>query len=112
VLQTINTPDFLARVKHASKLLMQAMQAIRAEYSHVFSEVRGSGLMLGMVLTEAYAGRAKEISKAAETHGLMVLIAGPDVVRLLPALIVSDVQIDEAHRLLRRALNAFLATSK
>jgi succinylornithine aminotransferase len=112
VLQTINTPDFLARVKHASTLLMQAMQAIRAEYSHVFSEVRGSGLMLGMVLTEAYAGRAKEISKAAETHGLMVLIAGPDVVRLLPALIVSDVQIDEAHRLLRRALNAFLATSK
>jgi succinylornithine aminotransferase len=65
-----------------------------------------------MVLTEAYAGRAKEISKAAEAIGLMVLIAGPDVVRFLPALVVSDAQIDEADALLRRALDVFLADAK
>jgi succinylornithine aminotransferase len=112
VVQTINTPDFLARVKQASKLLWQSLQSIRSDYSQVFSEVRGSGLMIGMVLTEAFAGRAKEISKSAENQGLMVLIAGPDVLRMLPALIVSDAQIKEADRLLRLALDAFLASPK
>jgi len=112
VVQTINTPEFLARVKQASKLLWQTLQTIQADYPHVFSEVRGSGLMIGLVLTEAYAGRAKEIAKAAENEGLMVLIAGPDVVRLLPALIVSDAQIEEADCLLCRALDAFLDAAK
>jgi acetylornithine/succinyldiaminopimelate/putrescine aminotransferase len=112
VVQTINTPEFLARVKQASKLLWQTLQTIQADYPHVFSEVRGSGLMIGLVLTEAYAGRAKEIAKAAENEGLMVLIAGPDVVRLLPALIVSDAQIEEADCLLCRALDVFLDAAK
>jgi acetylornithine/succinyldiaminopimelate/putrescine aminotransferase len=112
VVQTINTAEFLMRVKQASQRLLRTLQAIRADYPQVFSEVRGSGLMLGMVLSEAYAGRAKEISKAAEVLGLMVLIAGPDVVRLLPALIVSDAQIDEADRLLRGALDSFLGATK
>jgi succinylornithine aminotransferase len=107
VTQTINTPEFLARVKQASTLLWESLQAIQADYTHIISEVRGSGLMIGMVLKEAFAGRAKEISKAAEAQGLMILIAGPDVVRLLPALIVSDLQIKEADRLLRLALDAF-----
>jgi len=112
VTQTINTPAFLARVKQASKLLWQSLQAIQSDYAHVIAEVRGSGLMIGMVLKEAYAGRAKEISKAAELQGLMILIAGPDVLRFLPALIVSDAQIKEADRLLRSALDAFLAPVK
>jgi len=109
VLQTINTPAFLARVKQASGKLIDALEAIRHDYPQVFSEVRGSGLMLGMVLTDAYRGRAKEIAKCAEAQGLMVLIAGMDVLRLLPALTVSDGQIGEASLLLRRALDAFLS---
>lgn len=109
VLETIQAPEFLARVRQASQNLVAALQAIIADYPAVFSEVRGSGLMLGMVLSEQYRGRAKEIVKEAEAAGLMLLIAGPDVLRLLPALIVSDAQIDEAASLLRRALDAFLA---
>jgi len=112
VMETINTPAFLKRVKDASALLWKTLQKIQADYSQVFSLVRGSGLMIGMVLTEAYAGRAKEISKAAEAQGLMILIAGPDVVRLLPALIVSDEQIAECDRLLRAALDAVLTPAK
>jgi len=109
VLETIQAPEFLARVRQASQNLVAALQTIIADYRAVFSEVRGSGLMLGMVLSEQYRGRAKEIVKEAEAVGLMLLIAGPDVLRLLPALIVSDAQIDEADSLLRRALGAFLA---
>ena len=39
----------------------------------------------------------------------LVLIAGPDVVRLAPALIVSDAQIAEANRIMRAAVAEFLA---
>ncbi|HYD79742.1 MAG TPA: acetylornithine/succinylornithine family transaminase [Paucimonas sp.] len=109
VFQTINTPEFLARVRQAADNLTGKLQAIAADYSQVFAEVRGRGLMIGMTLTEAYRGKAKDITKAAEAQGLMLLIAGPDVVRLLPALVVTDAQIDEAIALFRRALDAFLA---
>jgi succinylornithine aminotransferase len=109
VFETINTPAFLARVKAAAANLTNKLEAIAADYPQVFAQVRGSGLMLGMTLTDAYRGKAKDITKAAEAEGLMLLIAGPDVVRLLPALVVTDAQIDEAVALLRRALDAFLA---
>lgn len=112
VLQTINTPAFLARVKQASETLSAALQAIVDDYPQVFTGIRGSGLMLGMLLNEGYRGRAKDITKAAEAEGLMLLIAGMDVVRLLPALVVTDAQIQEADRLLRRALDVFLAAQQ
>jgi succinylornithine aminotransferase len=62
-------------------------------------------------VAEAFKGRSKDIQKAAEAQGLMVLIAGTDVVRLAPALIVSDAQIAEAGRLLRAALASLSAAA-
>ena len=109
VVQAINAPAFLARVSEASRKLVQKLEAVVRDYPQVFAQVRGRGLMLGMVLTEAWRGRAKDITKSAEANGLMLLIAGPDVVRLLPALVVSDAQIDEGINRLRRALDAVLA---
>ena len=112
VLETINTPEFLERVGVAAAVLQQTLQHIVADYPQVFDSVRGRGLMLGMVLAEGYRGRAKDISKAAEAQGLMVLIAGMDVLRFLPALIVSDAQIACADRMLRAALDTVIAAAK
>lgn len=109
VLQTINTPAFLGRVRAASLRLVQALEAVARDYPQVIAQVRGKGLMQGMVLADAWRGRAKDIAAAAQEEGLMLLIAGPDVIRLLPALIVSDEQIDEAEQRLRRALQTLLA---
>ncbi|MBB5608489.1 MULTISPECIES: acetylornithine/succinylornithine family transaminase [unclassified Janthinobacterium] len=108
VLETINTPAFLARVKEASVATIAMLQGLITDYPQVFSAVRGSGLLLGLVVSDAYKGRAKDIQKAAELQGLMVLIAGMDVVRLAPALIVSDEQIAEAGRLLRVAVESLV----
>ncbi len=108
VLETINTPAFLARVKEASVALIGVLQGLITDYPHVFSTVRGSGLLLGLVVSDAYKGRAKDIQKAAEAQGLMVLIAGMDVVRLAPALVVSDQQIADAGRLLRAAVDSLV----
>jgi acetylornithine/N-succinyldiaminopimelate aminotransferase len=61
------------------------------------------GLLIGLPVADAFKGRSKDFTKAAESLGLMLLIAGPDVVRLAPALIVSDAQILEADRIMRAA---------
>jgi len=63
-------------------------------------EVRGRGLMLAAVLD----GEAGEVVDACREHGLLVLTAGADVLRLLPPLVVSADEVDEALGILRPAL--------
>ena len=111
VIQTINTPAFLARVREASAAIFANLNQLAADYPQLFGQVRGSGLLIGLPMAPGYAGRAKDYTKAAEALGLMLLIAGPDVVRLAPALIVSDAQIAEADRIMRAAAESFLATA-
>ncbi|GJI92014.1 acetylornithine/succinylornithine family transaminase [Duganella hordei] len=111
VLDTINQPAFLARVKEAGAKLRSTMDKLIADYPQVFAQVRGAGLLLGLVVTDAWKGRSKDIQKAAEGNGLMVLIAGMDVVRLAPALIVSDAQIAEVDRILRLSLDGMMAAA-
>jgi acetylornithine/N-succinyldiaminopimelate aminotransferase len=112
VIETINTPAFLARVKEASAKITANLEKLVQDYPKVFAGVRGSGLLLGLPLASAFAGKAKDFTKACEAEGLMLLIAGPDVVRLAPALVVSDAQIAEADRIMRKALDGMLSTSK
>ena len=106
---TINQPAFLARVKEASSTIFSNLDKLAADYPEVFGKVRGSGLLIGLPLAETFKGRAKDFTKACEALGLMLLIAGPDVVRLAPALVVSDAQIAEADRIMREAADAFIA---
>jgi succinylornithine aminotransferase len=109
VFETINQPAFLARVKEASLYLIDKLEGLIRDYPQVFTAVRGAGLLLGLVVGEAFKGRSKDIQRAVEAEGLMVLIAGPDVVRMAPALIVTDAQIDEAMALMRKGLDALIA---
>lgn len=111
VVETINTPAFLARVKEASAKLFANLEKLAADYPQLFGKVRGSGLLIGLPVADAFKGRAKDYTKAAEALGLMLLIAGPDVIRLAPALIVSDAQIAEADRIMRAAADAILAAA-
>ena len=104
VLNIINQPAFLARVKQAAHNLREQLLQLVSEFPQVLAEVRGSGLLLGIQLTPAFKGRAKEITTAAEQHGLMALIAGPDVIRLAPALIVTDAQITDGVARLKKAV--------
>jgi len=108
VLDIINQPAFLKRVNEASAKLVATLEKLVADYPQVFSAVRGVGLLLGLVVADGFKGRSKDIQKAAEAQGLMILIAGTEVVRLAPALIVSDAQIAEADRLLRAGVDALL----
>jgi acetylornithine/N-succinyldiaminopimelate aminotransferase len=108
VIETVNQPAFLARVKEASAKIMANLEKLHADYPQVFGTPRGVGLLVGLPLAEAYKGRAKDFTKAAEAMGLMLLIAGPDVIRMAPALTVSDENIAEADRILRQAIDSIV----
>ena len=64
--------------------------------------------MLGAVLKPAYAGRAGEILDHAAAQGLLMLQAGPDVLRFVPALNISDEEVADGLHRLRLALRAFI----
>tara|TARA_R110000787_G_scaffold75182_9_gene166711 strand:- start:461 stop:1675 length:1215 start_codon:yes stop_codon:yes gene_type:complete len=91
---TVNTVEVLDGVKAKAKLYVAGLNAINAKYN-VFSEIRGKGLLIGAVLTEAYTGRAKEFLNAAMDEGLMTLIAGASIIRFAPSLVIPDADIAE-----------------
>jgi len=61
-------------------------------------------------MNEKYQGKAKDIMAKAMEQGLMALIAGPNVLRLAPSLIIEDKDIDEGMALLRTAVREFVNT--
>ena len=64
--------------------------------------------MLGLVMSGKYQGRAGEITQAAQQQGLLLLLAGYDVIRFVPALVISDEHIRQGEKLLRQAIDAWL----
>ena len=103
VLDVVNTPEVLAGVRAKSARFKAGLEAINTEFG-LFSEIRGMGLLLGAVLKDAYAGRAKDVVKAAEAQGLLVLVAGGNVVRFAPSLVIPDADIDAGMALLKAAV--------
>lgn len=103
VLDIVNTPELLQGVDARHQLLAEGLMALSAEFP-VFEQIRGRGLLIGAVLTEAWRGRARDIQEAAQRHGLLVLQAGPDVMRLAPSLVIPEADIREALQRLRAAL--------
>ena len=92
VLELINTPEMLNGVKQRHDWFVERLNTINHRYG-LFSEVRGLGLLIGCVLNADYAGQAKQISQEAAKAGVMVLIAGGNVVRFAPALNVSEEEV-------------------
>jgi len=90
----INEPALLAGVKERERWFREGVAAINEQY-HCFEQVRGQGLLLGAVLTEAYQGKAKQFVDAGIRHGLLVLVAGANVVRFAPALNISREEVEE-----------------
>ena len=103
VIDIVNTPEVLAGVKAKSARFKAKLEQIGQQYG-VFSEVRGLGLLLGCVLSDAWKGKAKVVLDAAAGEGLLVLQASPDVVRFAPSLVVEDSDIDEGLARFERAV--------
>ncbi len=89
----ISDPALLAGVKEREGWFRDALEVINGRF-HCFSQVRGRGLLLGAVLTEAYEGKAKAFVDAGIETGVLVLVAGGNVVRFVPALNLSREEFD------------------
>lgn len=90
----INTPELLQGVVTRRQQFVEHLQQINAQHS-IFEDIRGMGLLIGAELNSAYKGRAREFLHAAAKSGVMVLNAGPDVMRFAPALNIDTADIDE-----------------
>jgi len=107
VIDVVNTPEVLKGVNTKRELFKTRLEQIGQQYG-VFTEVRGLGLLIGCVLSDAWKGRAKDIFNAAEKENLMILQAGPDVVRFAPSLVVEDADITEGLDRFERAVKSLI----
>ena len=105
-LRKLASNEIATNVARQGQALRDGVTDINASLD-VFDHVRGRGLMLGAVLKPAFAGRAGEILDHAAAHGLLLLQAGPDVLRFVPALNIRDEEVADGLSRLRVALEAF-----
>jgi acetylornithine/N-succinyldiaminopimelate aminotransferase len=102
-LRKLASPVLLANVEKQGAALRAGLAAIGDE-SGLFASIRGRGLMLGAVLADAYKGRAGDILECAAKHGVLLLQAGPDVLRLVPPLNIGGADVVEGLSRLRLAV--------
>lgn len=107
-LRKLGSEAIAANVQRQARAIRDGLHAINRDLA-VFSEVRGRGLMLGVVLAPTHAGQAGAILDLAAARGLLLLQAGPDVLRFVPALNIGDDEVAEGLARLRRALQSFAA---
>jgi len=91
---TVNTPEVLNGVTEKAQRYIDGLNAINTKYN-VFTEIRGKGLLIGAVLNENYQGKAKDFLVAAMAEGVMTLVAGANIVRFAPSLVIPNADIDE-----------------
>lgn len=108
VIGEISKPSVLAGIKERESIFREYLTKMNEKY-HVFSEIRGKGLLLGAVMSEKYEGKARDILVAAGKQGLLVLVAGANVVRFTPSLVISKEDIEEGFARLEKAIAEFVA---
>jgi acetylornithine/N-succinyldiaminopimelate aminotransferase len=93
VLDVLLEPGFLDKVQRMAARLLERLQFVQKKYPHVYSEVRGHGLLLGIKCGPPSA----EVGNKLREEGMLTAGAGDNVVRLLPPLIIGKAEIDAAE---------------
>jgi len=109
VIDHINQPELLEGVNAKRKLFVDGLDAINAKYG-IFQDTRGLGLLIGVELIEKWQGKAALFMAAAREQGLMMLVAGPKVLRMAPSLIIPDEDIALGLEKLDAAISKVLAS--
>jgi len=99
VLDVIKSDHLLSNVQQRSRQLQQGLCNLAARFP-VIRQVRGQGLLIGAELSVA----AAPLIVAARERGLLILMAGPNVLRFLPPLNVSEQEVDEALTIVEAVL--------
>jgi acetylornithine/N-succinyldiaminopimelate aminotransferase len=103
VFDVINDEKVLSGVIESHNLIKASLENINDKYN-VFSEVRGKGLLMGAALNEQYKGRARDFMVAAMEFGGLFLMAGPNVIRMAPSLLITEDEIKLGMTALEKAV--------
>ena len=107
VLDKVSDKKFLENVKATSEYIKASIKKLDEKH-HVFDDVRGEGLLMGLVLNKKYSGKSGALQKECFKYKLLTLTAHGDVLRLAPALNIKKSVVDEAMKLLDKALTDFV----
>ena len=105
VLQTLESDNILHNVQARGEQLRVKLRAIANQYSHIFPEVRGWGLINGLELRSDIKLTSIDLVKAAMEEGLLLAPAGTKVLRFVPPLIVSEAEVETAMEMLKVAID-------
>ncbi len=103
VIQEIERRDLLTHVEAMATCLREQLEALVQRHPSLLERQRGWGLLQGLVLREQ-APSAPDLVKAAMAEGLLLVPAGPRVVRFVPPLVIRPRHIRKAIKRLERAL--------
>ncbi|GEK49563.1 aspartate aminotransferase family protein [Vreelandella venusta] len=106
----IDTPEVLNGVRHRHDLFREHLETINRKHG-VFKEIRGMGMLMGAQMSDAFEGRAKDILPLAIEEGVMALVAGPNVLRMAPSLVIPEADIAEGMARLERAIERLVASA-
>jgi acetylornithine aminotransferase len=101
-LEVLSDGKTLPRARAAAARLRAGLDALREKHPEQIEQVRGLGLLLGVVMKDA--GRALAVAAAALAQGLLINVTAERVLRIAPPLVVTDAEIDEALAILGRVL--------
>lgn len=104
----IDTPEVLSGVQKRHELFREHLESINRKHG-IFQEIRGMGLLIGAQMAPEYEDRAKDILPLAIEEGVMALIAGPNVLRMAPSLVIPESDIHEGMARLARAIDTLVA---
>jgi acetylornithine/N-succinyldiaminopimelate aminotransferase len=110
ILDVMLEPSFLEHVTKMGDRLRQAFEQLIPNHDHLFEEIRGKGLMLGIKLKEPAVSR-EFVAHLRDNHGLLTVAAGENVFRVLPPLIIEEYHITECIERLSEGARSFAPAS-
>ena len=105
VLDVMLEPGFFDHVKTMGDRLRSSLEQMIPNYDHLFQEVRGMGLMLGLKLK---SDSRRFVAHLRDNHNLLTVAAGDNVVRVLPPLVIDESHIAEAVEKLSAAARVYV----
>ncbi|MCD2324714.1 aspartate aminotransferase family protein [Sphingomonas sp. IC-56] len=110
VLDVMLEPDFLPNVERMGERLRQAFEQMIPNHDHLFEEIRGKGLMLGIKMKDTAVSR-DFVAHLRDNHGLLTVAAGENVFRVLPPLVIDESHIAECVERLSEGARTFAGPS-
>jgi acetylornithine/N-succinyldiaminopimelate aminotransferase len=110
ILDVMLEPGFFDSVAAKGERLRQAFEQLLPNHDHLFEEIRGKGLMLGIKLKEPAVAR-DFVAHLRDNHGLLTVAAGENVFRVLPPLTIEDSHIADCIERLSAGARSYVPVS-